>query len=398
MQGVSTHGFVSERLGWALGAVALALALCTLAVFGQRAEAAVVTANADQTGAAIGTITDGSFDFTPGSDPDPLQSGTDTGPLAGFPTAGPSYGILSTGDARFADDPNDSSGTSESFGNSDPARGNANDPVTLQIDFNVPSGNSCVLVDYRFLSEEFPEFVDKGFNDGFVAELDSTNWNAASQKINAPNDFAAGYGDQVSVDTVGPTVVTPANAAGTTYDAATTTLTAKTPVTPGAHSIYLSVFDLGDTIYDSAVFVDNLRFNNEPPTTCKPPDVFEGAVGAAVNAIAKAKGKNVLLSILCELPPGATDPCIGNASITASIPKGGASAAKRGTVAKGSYSIPPATRGTAKLKLTKLGKRLLKKKGKIKGKARITNTVNGASRTFKVKVTGKKKKRKKRKK
>ncbi|MBM3667988.1 MAG: hypothetical protein FJW90_11040, partial [Actinobacteria bacterium] len=105
------------------------------------------------------------------------------------------------------------------------------------------------------LSEGFPEFVNAGFNDGFVAELDATSRLTANQKITAPLDFAAGCGDQVSVDTVGPTIVDPVNSVGTTYDAATKTLTAKTVVTPGAHSVYLSVFDAGDHIYDSAVFL-----------------------------------------------------------------------------------------------------------------------------------------------
>ena len=48
-------------------------------------------------------------------------------------------------------------------------------------------------------------------------------------------------------------------AAGTTYDGATPALTAATPLTPGMHSLYLSIFDQGDHVYDSAVFVDNLR-------------------------------------------------------------------------------------------------------------------------------------------
>ncbi|UUZ61291.1 PxKF domain-containing protein [Nocardioides sp. B-3] len=63
-----------------------------------------------------------------------------------------------------------------------------------------------------------------------------------------------------------------ANAAGTTYDGATPLLTAATPVTPGAHTLYLSIFDRGDAIPDSAVMVDNLRFGKvaDPATGCVP--------------------------------------------------------------------------------------------------------------------------------
>jgi hypothetical protein len=365
------------RLGFAV-----ILGLAALAVTAQSAAAAVTGTNVASTvaGAIYPTSTGSGFTFTVG----PTQAGTGNTPLSGFPTAGGTFGILTSGNANIADDPNDGDGDGSNLGIDDPSRGDANDSQTLRIDFNVPGGNSCLLFDFKFLSEEFPEFVNKGFNDGFIAELDSTNWNTADQKINAPLDFAAGYGDQVSVDTVGPTVVDPANSGGTTYDAATKSLTTKTPVTPGAHSIYLSIFDAGDHIYDSAVFLDNLRFNAEPPSTCKPPDIFEGKVGAAVAGKLKAKGKKLLIPIVCQLPEGANDPCVGNVSVTAS--GAGASAAKKITLAKGQYSVPPGQTGSAIAKLTKGGKRAIKRKGKLKAKVTITNTINNASQTFKVKI------------
>ena len=54
-------------------------------------------------------------------------------------------------------------------------------------------------------------------------------------------------------------------------------------------------------------------------------------------------------------------------------------------VAKGDYSVPPGTTGKAKAKLTKAGKRLVKAKGKLKAKVKVTNTINNVSQTFKVK-------------
>ena len=153
---------------------------------------------------------------------------------SGFPTSLPTYGLLTSGNAELADDANTSNSSGAGLGLNDPFRGDARDSQTLRINFNVPAGNTCLLLDYKFFSEEFPEFVDKGFNDGFVAELDATSWQTSNQKINAPADFAGGYGDQVSVDTVGPTVVAAANSAGTTYDAATSLITTKTPITAGS--------------------------------------------------------------------------------------------------------------------------------------------------------------------
>jgi hypothetical protein len=253
-----------------------------------------------------------------------------------------------------------------------------------------------MLIDFKFFSEEFPEFVNSGFNDAFIAELDTTNWNVAVdpetgvQKIMAPNDFAAGYGDQVSVDDVGPTLVTAANATGTTYDAATNTITTRTPITPGAHALYLSVFDAGDGIYDSAVFLDNIQFNSEPPSTCRPADIFGGAVGVGQSQkVINFNGKAGEFDLTCLLPASATDPCIGKISITAALGKPGRIAfAKQAKVAKGSYSVDPNTTGPAQLKLTSKGKRLLKAKSKAKAKAKVTNTVNGVSASFKVKLKG----------
>ena len=46
-----------------------------------------------------------------------------------------------------------------------------------------------------------------------------------------------------------------------------TLLPAATQVTPGAHSLYLSIFDQGDTILDSAAFLDNLVV---PPSRTRP--------------------------------------------------------------------------------------------------------------------------------
>src|SRR5918999_1439761 len=95
--------------------------------------------------------------------------------LAGFPTSGSGYALLTTGNATFANTANDSGSTGQDNGggSGEPSKGpRVFDLVTLQIDFTVPQGANCLRLDLRFLSEEFPEFVDQGVNDAFVAELD----------------------------------------------------------------------------------------------------------------------------------------------------------------------------------------------------------------------------------
>jgi hypothetical protein len=383
-----TRRLISPRKRIGLGSL---LALGAFAMLGPvgTASAEVLEADAADVATAIGG-SGGSYAGTV----DGVQGGVGDEPLAGFPLQGDTFGVLSSGPADIADDPNDSesAGADTETDDPTPGRGEANDAVTLKVDTTVPQGQTCLLLDYKFMSEEFPEFVNSGFNDAFVAELDQSGWSVSKGALSAPGDFAAGYGDQVSVDTLGPTVVSEAGSEDTTYDAGTGVLTAKVPVSAGAHSVLLSVFDAGDAIFDSAVFVDNLRFNTEPPSTCRAPDLFGGQVGVTLEAKkATFSGKIALIDIFCNLPLGATDPCVGKLVAKAGLPGGGnnrvALRGKKKKVAKGAYSVPPQTTGQGQLKLTKKAKkRLFDEKRKIKGKLTITNTVNGASDTSKLKL------------
>ena len=189
--------------------------------------------------------------------------------LAGFPRDGGSFAILSTGSATKADAPNNSGQRSTSLGG--PSIRGARDVTILRIVVNVPKKARCLSIRFRFLSEEFPEFVNDDFNDAFIAELDKSNWHASTTqdpKITAPNSFARdSKGNPIRVNTVGDTSVSPSRAKGTTYDAATRVLRASTPVTRGRHILYLSIFDQGDRQYDSAVFLDRMTIDRHSP--CK---------------------------------------------------------------------------------------------------------------------------------
>ena len=181
--------------------------------------------------------------------------------LAGFPRHGKSYAIFSNGDARRAGSKN-SSGAFGVGGGGPFVRG-ARDVMIFRIDLRVPSNANCVSFAFRFLSEEFPEFVSSEFNDAFIAELGGTTWTSRSNEdptIDAPRNFAKDSGGRnISVNGAGAFTVDADNAKGTTYDGATRILRASSPVTPGTRTVYLSIFDQGDRSYDSAVFVDNLR-------------------------------------------------------------------------------------------------------------------------------------------
>lgn len=214
--------------------------------------------------------TGSAFDTMPGTG---TPNGVGDSALAGFPTDGPTFGILTTGDVNLADDPNNSESSGADLSSS--ARG-AFDVSILKIDLTVPATQNCLRVDFRFLSEEYPEFVDSGFNDGFIAELDTSNWSVSGSTISAPNTFAFdSNSDVISINNSGVVSMTAANAAGTTYDGATPQLVAQTPITEGAHSVYFSIFDAGDHIYDSAVFLDNLSLGTETESGCQPGVISE---------------------------------------------------------------------------------------------------------------------------
>jgi hypothetical protein len=193
----------------------------------------------------------------PGSKP----AAVSTSRLAGFPRAGSSFAILSTGNAAYADDPNTEGDTGSGSGG--PSIRGARDVVIMRLDLNVPKHANCLSFNFRFLSEEYPEFVGDAYNDAFIAELDGSNWSAATKDdptVTAPLNFATDTkGNPIRINKVGPGSMTRFRARGTTYDGATRVLRASKKVTPGLHRLYLSIFDQGDRIYDSAVFLDHLR-------------------------------------------------------------------------------------------------------------------------------------------
>src|SRR5262249_33730963 len=88
-------------------------------------------------------------------------------------------------------------------------------------------------------------------------------------------------GKVISVNTTGATKVSAADAAGTSYGGATPILSAQTPVTPGTHSLYLSIFDQGDAELDSAVFVDNLVLGQAAGGACTKGATTNPGVGAS---------------------------------------------------------------------------------------------------------------------
>lgn len=257
------------------GAVIIAVASIAIAPISAQA-AGQVTPSSDALAlgralaADVAWVTNTAFVSRPGGEPTGLVAGG----VAGLPTSGSHAAVLTTGDVNLVTAPNDSTSSGADLGGPS-ARGDTDFDVTvLRVDLQVPASANCLVgVDFRFLSDEYPEFVGTQYNDGFIAELDRTTWTTAGSQIIAPDNFAFDpTGGIISINAAGVTSMTAAAAAGTTYDGATPLLTVATPLSAGAHSLYLSIFDRGDHAYDSAVIVDNLRLGHvsDVANDCKP--------------------------------------------------------------------------------------------------------------------------------
>lgn len=203
--------------------------------------------------------------------PDNHPNAVSTEPLAGFPRHGTSYAIMTSGCATLADH-HRYAGRPGCKDNGVPLRG-TRDLNIVRLVVRVPQSANCLSFRFRYLSQEYPRYVSSQYNDGFIAELDYTSWSSglsgpSDPHISAPHDFAKdAHGNIITINSAGPEALTKANAAGTTYGGATRVLRASTRVTPGTHSLFLSIFDQGDRSYDSAVFLDNLTINHQ--ASCK---------------------------------------------------------------------------------------------------------------------------------
>jgi hypothetical protein len=205
----------------------------------------------------------------------PVATADAASALVPFPLDTSAFLVMSTGNAAAADVPGAPVSANDDGGGPLAERGassTARDVTVLQIPFLTPAGagpTSCVSLDFRFLSQEYPSRITSPFNDAFVAEVDSTTWTAVGSTISAPGNFAAlPNGQPVTIKGTGIATMSPAEAAGTPYGAATALLHAHVQVTAGVqHTLYLSLFDHGDSLGDSAAFIDNLTVTT-PPGSC----------------------------------------------------------------------------------------------------------------------------------
>lgn len=147
-----------------------------------------------------------------------------------------------------------------------------NDPAALEVSLRVPSNAKSFLIDFNYYTYEFPNYVCTKYNDFFVALQFPAPKNAQSGNV-----AFDGENNPVSVNNAYLRACAPGSAGGKTFDCplgvgllektgfdnsgATGWLVTQSPVTPrGLITLRFAIWDMGDSILDSTVLLDAMRF------------------------------------------------------------------------------------------------------------------------------------------
>jgi hypothetical protein len=192
---------------------------------------------------------------------DPAGHGILSGSAAGFPRDGGNYLALSSGFTSVSLAPDTADNTSGRLEGA-VTPGGGNDMTQMEIELKIPDGVSSLSFKSKFFSEEFPEYVGSAFNDGFVVEVGTSTFSVNGSTVDAPgNKVFDKKGNLITVNTAFG--VSAESAEGTTYDGATPTLITTTTlsnISSSSITLIFSVFDVGDDVLDSTVFLDDLQF------------------------------------------------------------------------------------------------------------------------------------------
>lgn len=156
----------------------------------------------------------------------------------------------SSGDVNTASNTSTAMGTAGNSALSEIGGGTTYDAAIFEAEF-IPTG-STLTMQFTFSSEEYLEYVDKGFNDavgvwvnGEKAELTIGDGDISIDNINTGSNENL-YVDNAQTDDL----------YNTEMDGFTVTLTLKAPVNPGeVNTIMIGIADVGDSQYDSNLLI-----------------------------------------------------------------------------------------------------------------------------------------------
>jgi PKD repeat protein len=180
---------------------------------------------------------------------------------------GMEYGvILTTGSAVIALGPNNSASAGNGHGLAGDtmltslAGAPTYDACVVEFDF-IPSGDTIFVADFVFGSEEYPEFVNSGYNDAFGFFIDGPSTNGP---INVA--WIPGTTTPITIDNLNATVNSGYyldNDGGTVlqYDGYTTPIYLDYPVLAGeTYHFKVVIADAGDGVWDSGVIIRSQSF------------------------------------------------------------------------------------------------------------------------------------------
>ena len=172
------------------------------------------------------------------------------------PRVGPTMLVMSTGKL----------GSSPQKGVDRGSHGSSGDKSALVISLKVPEGANSLVLDFQFLSAEYPEYVGSTYNDKFRIDVTGTGWSG-----NAAKDPK---GSAVNVNSVLFSVKGGKKLSGTGMDngvgGSTDWVSTHIPVKSGTTvKLDISVADDSDGYYDSIGIVDGLRWSSQKLTQPK---------------------------------------------------------------------------------------------------------------------------------
>lgn len=217
--------------------------------------------------------------------------------------------------------------------------GSTEDAASLVLDFDCPN-SSTISFQFVFMSEEYNEFVNAGFNDGFALLLNGTNialvpgagtpTPVSIDNVNCGNPFGIGPGSNCGLfvnndcSDIAPNTFPCSNVA-TEMDGFTTVFSATGTLQPGMNQLKIVIADVGDSSLDSNVLIRGQSLSCaapapafDPPTPCG--QTLAVTAGSPVSFTAVAIATNGLPGQTVTIDASGSNAALTGGVFTPSLP------------------------------------------------------------------------------